>query len=129
MIEETALLSWVSLAFSTLVMFLWKEERANVKMLLKAHYNNEEDHKEIGSIKDRSNQAYIEFALSNQALVSEIKKLDRDVRHEIKDMGNIVNGFGARLKAIEEDVTDRVKENTELSQRISAVEKVVFKKD
>jgi len=127
MIEATDILTYLSLAFSTLLTYLWKEDRATVKEVYNHYQAAKDDHKDLEAIKMKSNEAYLQYALSNERLVNKIEALDKDFRHGIQDLRTTVNGFGARLTAIEEDVNDRIKENIELKNRIAAVEKHLFK--
>jgi hypothetical protein len=127
MIEATDILTYLSLAFSTLLTYLWKEERTRVNVVYDHYQSSKNDHKDIEDIKSKSNQAYLEYALSNQKLALTITDLDKDFRHGMANLSNVVNGFGARLTAIEEDVHDRMKENERLAERLSAVEKALFK--
>jgi hypothetical protein len=127
MVEATDILTYLSLAFSTLLTYLWKEERSRVNVVYDHYQSSKNDHKDIEDIKSKSNQAYLEYALSNQKLALTITDLDKDFRHGIANLQTTVNGFGARLTAIEEDVNDRMKENERLAERLSAVEKALFK--
>jgi septal ring factor EnvC (AmiA/AmiB activator) len=112
--------AWKSITAKTFDTFMDEH-----KEMYNSYNQSKDDHGTIEKLKEKSNKEYLEFALSNERLIGEIRKLDSDVRHEVANLRTSINGFGARLAAIEEDVKERTKENEDLEKRIERLEKCV----
>lgn len=85
---------------------------------------------QLQTLWDNYNEKKINIDKLEQLIetLNEFKLSNNNLKHNINNLTTSVNGFGARLSAIEEDVRDKLKIDHSLILRIEVLEKVILKK-